>query len=206
MDVFTSSSVIAGQSGSGDDGDLPSLVERVRSGDPSSLERLLARVQSRVRIWAQQFTGDSDAAEDVTQEVLIGLERRVRKFDGASGFSTWLYAVTRNVALSSRRTDQRRLALIERRARTAPDSAAESPNQTDASALATLALRYFDALPRRQRQIFELVDVRGMSPAEAARQLGMEQVTVRGHLFKARRAIRAKMLARHEQLLNEYMS
>lgn len=205
MGVFTSSSVIAGQSGSGDDGDLPSLVERVRSGDPSSLERLLARVRSRVRIWAQKFSDDSDTAEDVTQEVLIGLERRVRKFDGASTFSTWLYAVTRNVALSSRRRDRRRLALIERRARTA-DSAAESPNQADASALAALALRYFDALPRRQRQIFELVDVRGMSPAEAARQLGMEQVTVRGHLFKARRAIRAKMLARHEQLLKEYMS
>jgi RNA polymerase sigma-70 factor (ECF subfamily) len=205
MDVFTSSSVIAGQSGSGDDGDLPSLVERVRSGDPSSLERLLARVRSSVRIWAQKFTGDPDAAEDVTQEVLIGLERRVRKFDGASGFSTWLYAVTRNVALSSRRRDQRRLALVERRVRTG-DSTVESPNQTDASALAALALRYFDALPKRQRQIFELVDVRGMSPAEAARQLGMEQVTVRGHLFKARRAIRTKMLARHEQLLKEYLS
>lgn len=205
MDVFTSSSVIAGQSGSGDDGDLPSLVERVRSGDPSSLERLLARVRSSVRTWAQKFTGDSDTAEDVTQEVLIGLERRVRKFDGASGFSTWLYAVTRNVALSSRRRDQRRLALVERRVR-AGDSTVESANQTDASALAALALRYFDALPKRQRQIFELVDVRGMSPAEVARQLGMEQVTVRGHLFKARRAIRTKMLARHEQLLKEYLS
>lgn len=205
MDVFTSSSVIAGQPGSGDDGDLPSLVDSVRSGDPSSLERLLARVQSRVRTWARRFTGDADTAEDVTQEVLIGLERRVRRFDGASSFSTWLYAVTRNVALSSRRRDERRLALIEQRVR-AGDFATESPNQTDASALAALALRYFDALPKRQRQIFELVDVRGLSPAEVARHLGMEQVTVRGHLFKARRAIRTKMLERHEQLLKEYMS
>lgn len=88
----------------------------------------------------------------------------------------------------------------------AGDAPGESGIDLDTGALAALALRYFDALPRRQRQIFELVDVRGMWPAEVAAQLGMEQVTVRAHLFKARRTIRAKMLEHHEQLLKEYMS
>ena len=43
-----------------------------------------------------------------------------------------------------------------------------------------------------------------MTPAEVARQLGMEQVTVRAHLFKARRAIRTRMLEQHERMLKEY--
>ena len=201
MNVFTHQPVIAGN---GDD-DLPSLVDGVRSGRPASLERLVAHVQDRVRRWAGKFTVDGDEAEDVAQDVLIGLERRVKTYDGASGFSTWLFAVTRNVALSRRRREHRRAMLLEQRGLLAggQDSVARDP---DAAAIATLVLRYFDELPRRQRQIFELADLRGMTPAEIARALGMQQVTVRAHLFKARQTIRGKMLEHHERLLTEYRS
>ena len=203
MDVFTQSSVMVGK---GDDGDLPSLVEGVRSGRPAAVERLVARVQDRVRGWAARFTDDEDTADDVAQEVLIGLERRVSRFRGASQFSTWLFAVTRNVALSQRRRDQRRAMLLERRLEVEGTGQGTVEQDPDAMRLASLVMQYFDALPKRQRTIFEMVDLQGMTPAEVARQLGMEQVTVRAHLFKARRAIRARMLEQHERMLKEYQS
>lgn len=203
MGVFTQSSVIVGN---GDDGDLPSLVDGVRSGRPAALDRLVARVQDRVRGWAGRFTDDADAADDVAQEVLIGLERRVKRFHGASRFSTWLFAVTRNVALSQRRRETRRAMLLERRAAPEVTGIASGESDPDTARLASLVLLYFDALPNRQRSIFEMVDLQGMTPAEVARQLGMEQVTVRAHLFKARRAIRCRMLEHHERLLKEYRS
>jgi len=203
MDVFTQSSVMVGK---GDDGDLPSLVEGARSGRPAAVERLVARVQDRVRTWAARFTDDEDSADDVAQEVLIGLERRVKRFDGASRFSTWLFAVTRNVALSQRRRDQRRAMLLERQFERENVVVSSSEDNPDATRLAGLVIQYYDALPRRQRSIFEMVDLQGMTPAEVARQLGMEQVTVRAHLFKARRAIRARMLEQHERMLKEYQS
>jgi len=198
MDVFTQSSVIAG-----DDGDLPSLVDEVRSGKPAALERLIARVQSRVRTWAVRFTGDEDTADDVAQQVLIGLDRRVKRFDGASRFTTWLFAVTRNAALSERRKSERRTALANEHRSLALEESSRAADP-DAARLAALVVKYFDALPRRQRQIFELADLRGLTPTEIATKLGMEAVTVRGHLFKARRAIRAKLLEHHERLLEEY--
>ena len=198
MDVFTQSSVIGG-----DDGDLPSLVDQVRSGKPAALERLIARVQWRVRTWAARFTDDDDAADDVAQQVLIGLERRVKRFDGASRFTTWLFAVTRNVALTERRRTARRAELVARHHERSLEQADTNENP-DAARLAALVVQYFDELPRRQRQIFELADLRGLPPTEIATTLGMEPVTVRGHLFKARRAIRAKLLEHHERLLEEY--
>ena len=203
MDVFTQSSVMVGK---GDDGDLPSLVEGVRSGRPAAVERLVARVQDRVRGWAARFTDDEDAADDVAQEVLIGLERRVSRFRGASRFSTWLFAVTRNVALSQRSRDRRRAILLERRLELEGVEQETVEQDPDAVQLASLVMRYYDALPKRQRSIFEMVDLQGMTPAEAARQLGMEQVTVRAHLFKARRTIRTRMLEQHERMLKEYRS
>jgi len=201
MDVFTQSSVMVGK---GDDGDLPSLVEGVRSGRPAAVDRLVARVQDRVRGWAARFTDDEDAADDVAQEVLIGLERRVSRFSGASRFSTWLFAVTRNVALSQRRRDQRRAMLLERQLEVGGIEQGTVEQDPDAVRLASLVVQYYDALPKRQRSIFEMVDLQGMTPAEVARQLGMEQVTVRAHLFKARRTIRARMLEQHERMLQEY--
>jgi len=198
MGVLTRTAVI-----SSDDGDLPSLVDGVPTGRPAALDRLVARVHGRVRAWAARFTDDEDAADDVAQEVLIGLERRVRRFDGRSKFSTWLFTVTRNVALSQRRRSERRASLLEQRMF---EQATQAESDPDATLLAELALRYFDALPGRQRLIFELCDVRGQTPAEVARDLGMEQSTVRAHLFKARRAIRAKLIEHHERLLQEYRS
>ncbi|MEO7086407.1 MAG: sigma-70 family RNA polymerase sigma factor [Gemmatimonadaceae bacterium] len=189
-----------------DDDDLPSLVDGVRSGRPASLERLVARVHARVREWAGRFTDDSDAADDVAQDVLIGLERRVRKFRGDSRFSTWLFAVTRNVALSRRRKDQRRASIVGREAAQLTAGDSERPHDLDAAALGELVLRYFDALPTRQREIFEFSDIRGWTPAEIARELRMEPSTVRAHLFKARRTIRARILENHERLLKEYTS
>lgn len=193
-------------SGSPDD-DLPQLVDDVRAGRPAALGRLVTRVHARVRGWAERFTGDADEADDVAQKVLIGLERRVRHFDGASRFSTWLFAVTRNVALSERRRAERRERLLAARPREADASDAMEPSvDPDAVALARLALSYFDTLPKQQRLIFELADIHGLAPAEIARRLGIEQATVRAHLFKARRAIRARLLDEHARLLGEYRS
>ncbi len=189
-----------------DDAEIPALVDDIRAGQPAAFERLVARVRQRVQRWARRYTDDDDSAEDVAQEVLIGLEHRVHQFRGGSRFTTWLFTVTRSVALNHRRREQRRSEL--RVAHDAPpdvldrDAAADS----DRATLAALILRYFDALPPQQRLIFRLVDLEGLEPAEVARQLGMRQVTVRANLFKARRTIRAKMLERHERLLMEYRS
>lgn len=201
--MFTQSTLIVGTN---DDGDLPSLVEGARSGRPAAVGRLVARVQDRVRGWAARFTEDEDAADDVAQEVLIGLERRVRKFSGTSRFSTWLFSVTRNVALSRRRKERHRAFLLERRTVADPPPTETVDADPDAVEIARLALQYFDGLPAKQRMIFESVDLMGMTPAELAKELGMEQVTVRAHLFKARRTIRSKMLEHHERMLKEYRS
>ena len=202
MAVFTHSSVIVGP---GDDGDIPSLVDEVRTGQPAAAERLVARMRARVHAWATRFTDDGDAADDVAQDVLISLERRVRKFRGSSRFSTWLFAVTRNVALSQRRRDDRRAMLLERGG-DAIDRPMHDTADPDAARIAALVLGYYEALPKRQRLIFEMADIRGMQPAEIARELNMQQATVRAHLFKARHTIRERMLEQHARLLKEYTS
>src|SRR5262245_33770785 len=108
MNVFTATNAVSEPR---EDAEIPSLVEGVRAGQPAALERLVNRVQARVLRWARRYTDDEDGAEDVAQEVLIGLERRVHQFQGHSRFTTWLFAVTRSVALNHRRREVRRIGL-----------------------------------------------------------------------------------------------
>jgi DNA-directed RNA polymerase specialized sigma24 family protein len=52
--------------------------------------------------------------------------------------------------------------------------------------------------------VFELADLRGMSADDIARQLGMQPVSVRAALSRARRRIRLRMLEQHPHLLEDY--
>jgi RNA polymerase sigma-70 factor (ECF subfamily) len=88
----------------------------------------------------------------------------------------------------------------------APIEAVETRETFDESTLTSLVLRYFDELPPRQREVFELSDIQGLSAPEVAERLGMKAVTVRANLFKARRTIRQRMLEHHSTLLEEYRS
>ena len=72
MSVFTATNVVGEPR---EEAEIPSLVDGIRAGQPAALERLVARVQARVLRWARRYTDDDDGAQDVAQEVLIGLER-----------------------------------------------------------------------------------------------------------------------------------
>jgi RNA polymerase sigma-70 factor (ECF subfamily) len=61
-------------------------------------------------------------------------------------------------------------------------------------------------LPPRQREVFALADLEEIDPGEIAVRLGMRPVTVRVHLFRARRALRAKLLERWPGVATEAIS
>jgi len=187
-----------------DRSDLTPLIRGAQGGDRGAFGRLASAIQNKVRGWAENFTQDADDADDVTQDVLILVHRRLPQFEGKSRFSTWLYTITRNVALDRRRRTHRR----ERRLETmdAPPDSTEIRDAFDETTLTSLVLKYFDELPARQREVFELSDIQGLSAPEVAERLGMKAVTVRANLFKARRTIRQRMLEHHSTLLEEYRS
>lgn len=187
-----------------DPSDLPSLIDEVLDGNRGAFGRLAERIERTVHRWAESFTGDGDDADDVTQDVLILVQRRLPQFEGKSRFSTWLFRITRNVALDRRRRETRRNRRLEEMPRS--PASMSTRDDFDDLKLAQLVLHYFDELPARQREVFELADIQGLTAPEIGVRLGMKPVTVRANLFKARRTIRQRMLAHHSKLLEEYRS
>ena len=91
------------------------LLDRCRHDDePAAAERaretLFRRYHPKVAAWCLRFCGDRDAAADLAQEVLLRVHQRLDSFRGESRFSTWLYTVTRRVAINRGEADSRRRA------------------------------------------------------------------------------------------------
>jgi RNA polymerase sigma-70 factor (ECF subfamily) len=193
--------------GPGDDSELTTLVARAREGNAAAFDELARRVRGRVRQWARRVVDDHDDAEDVAQLVLVRLHERLHEFEGRSQFGSWLYRITRNVALERQRGHIRRTSLLKREVAAVSDiNAAPDHEITDAGAIRQLIAKHFESLPPRQREVFELVDLRGIPAPDVARQLGIDASTVRVLLLRARRTIRTKMLAQHPHLLEDYRS
>jgi RNA polymerase sigma-70 factor, ECF subfamily len=181
------------------------LVRRAQAGDSAAREELLTRCHGTIRRWARVLTDDRDEAEDVAQEVLIRVALRLDRYAGRSRFTTWLYQVTRNTALSLRRRVVRRLRLVGDLTAGAEHHQPDDPqSQAEASHLRGVVTKLFQELPLRQREVFYLVDIEGHDAVEIAPRLGLRPVTVRAHLFRARRALRGKILARHPEIAAEY--
>ncbi len=180
------------------------LAARAREGDRAALEALAARCRPLVYRWALVRSGDRDEAEDVAQTVLLRLVARLGGFRGEARFTTWLYQVTRSVVAEFARRQSRRRRLAEAQAREQePGASPLEHNALDSGALARLVRAEFDRLPPRQREVLDLVDLQGHSAAEASRMLGIEPATARVHLLRARRAVRAAVLATQPALVED---
>ncbi len=176
------------------------LASLASSGDDSAFTTLVTRFHPAVfRCWALMFASDPDEAEDITQEVFVRTYRQLDQYRSDGPLDAWLYRMTRRAATQMRRTRKRRGRLaLSPAAQPLRDVYTTDPGgRVDRERAATLIRELFATLPRRQREIFDLVDLQGFSPAEAADRTGMKPVSVRANLFKARKAIRERLLATH---------
>ncbi len=189
------------------------LIRRAQRGEPEAFDELIRQKYRLIHRWALVKTGDADDAEDVTQRVLIQLFKKLGTFRGRSSFNAWLYRITSNAAGElHRRKGARERAVAKWEEKRGDQSAPLSEAGLDHRVLARIAgseavavaRTFFSELPERQREAFDLVELQGYTAAEAAEMLGMSTSTVRVHLLRARRTLRAKIIERHPALAEDY--
>jgi RNA polymerase sigma-70 factor (ECF subfamily) len=185
---------------------VQALVRGAQTGDEEAFERLVRRYYDQIHRWALARTGDPDDADDVVQEALVRLHRHLPSFDGRSQFTTWLYQVTRSAAGDLHRKRSRRQRLADKAVSLAGPAAVDprEVETTDERQAAGLVKTFLQELSERQREIFDLCDLQGYGAAEVSAMLEMEPVTVRSHLFRARKAIRKRILEHHPELVEGY--
>jgi RNA polymerase sigma-70 factor, ECF subfamily len=186
------------------------LVRNAQTGDRQAFERLIRLNFRRIHRWTLVGTGDPDDADDVTQRVLILVHRKLRSFRGDASFESWLYRITSNaVGELFRKRKSRGRAMDRYEASGVKAEMAEAIEKGPAERIAAtqaaaLVRTFFEGLPTKQREVFDLVELQGLKAAEVAELLGLEASTVRVHLLRARRTIRSKVLEQHPEFAEEY--
>ena len=175
------------------------VVRRARDGDSVSFAQLVELYQPQVFRWALGLVRSRDDAEDVTQDVFVIAWRKLSTFRGDGNIDSWLYRITRRLAIRARRRSVRsRLLGVLPRNRPSREVYTTDPGgRVDQARLLALVDTAAKALPARQREVFELCDLQGLAPQEAAALIGMKAVTARANLFKARTALRRAILCTH---------
>ena len=163
------------------------LVQDAQSGDLVAFERLYRDNERRVFALCMRLSSNPALAEELTQEVFIRAWRKLGSFRGQSAFSSWLYPLTVNVALTERRSRRRRLARIVPTEDGATPEAAAPPLTPEASFDLEKGMA---ALPPGARNVFVLHDVEGRTHDEIATLLGIASGTSKAQLHRARKLLR----------------
>jgi RNA polymerase sigma-70 factor (ECF subfamily) len=89
--------------------DEHALLERLRSGDESAFEALVAVHDGALRRVARSFVRTDAAADDVVQETWLGVLRGLQAFEGRSSLRTWIFKILVNTARTRAARDARSL-------------------------------------------------------------------------------------------------
>jgi RNA polymerase sigma-70 factor (ECF subfamily) len=157
-------------------------VRAARDGDPAALGVLYDAFGAGLFRLAYRITGTREDAEDVVQDVFVGLPEALGHYVERGNLSGWLKRVTARVALMRLRASKRRREV----ALEGFDTATDPPHPTDRMAL----LAAVNALPDALRAVLVLKEVEGYSHAEISELLGISTVTSRVRLNRAMKRLR----------------
>ncbi len=161
------------------------FLDRARSGEPSAIAQLYERYGDTVYRIGYRLTGSPVDAEDVLQDVFLGLSRALQTYAGRGSLEGWIKRV-------AARTTLMKLRLRKRKAEVAlehlPPGPAEGSGMspTDRMELEDAV----DSLPGALRTVFVLRDVEGYTHGEIGEMLGIGIGASRVRLHRARRILR----------------
>ena len=186
------------------------LIARLQAGDESAVQELAERYTPRIYQLALRHMKNREDAEEVTQDVLIKVYRKVGSFRGDSALSSWIYRITFNTAMSrlrngrlARAADNERervesAAMADDHAR-APRQPADWSHMPDEELLrAQLRHAVTEAiadLPEIYRAPVVLRDIQGLSTEEASSRLHLKDQTLKSRLHRGRLMLRERLRA-----------
>jgi RNA polymerase sigma-70 factor, ECF subfamily len=183
------------------------LLSRLQSGDEQALNDLADAYRTKIYQLAFRYLRNKEDAEEITQDVLFKVYRKVGEFRGDAALSSWIYRITFNAAMSRLRTARYQRAQDEQRETSSiegePLGASPRSDVADYSDMADerllrsqLRQRVYSAilaLPAIYRAPVMLRDIHGMSTEEASAMLRVKDQTLKSRLHRGRLILRKQL-------------
>jgi RNA polymerase sigma-70 factor (ECF subfamily) len=180
------------------------LIRKVATGDRAAFKQLFDSHSARVHNLLLRLVGNRDDADELTQDVFLSLWKHAESLRGESKLSTWLYRVAVNKAINFKKRSGlffqiRQLfslegddeSIIDR----LPAAPADSPDRQFEIKEAQIQLAdLLGTLPHRQREVYLLHKLEGLSYNEIAEELHVTLGTIESLMHRAKENLQKVML------------
>src|SRR5438876_9834280 len=182
------------------------LLEGTLAGDEDAFAELVSRYRNQITSYIYRMTNDYDGAVDLAQETFVRVFRAAERYQTSHAFSTYIYRIATNLAISElRKRKRRKLVSLTGFFQSNDGSEAREFNPSDGQPLQDVVLvgeerraavqRAIRTLPEKYRAPLILRDVEGRSYDEISRLLRLSEGTVQSRISRARGFLREKMSA-----------
>lgn len=185
------------------DESLVQLIAEFRSEEALAL--ILNRYRERIYRTALKVTNNHNDAEDVVQEVSLTIYRKAHSFRTDSKFSTWLYRLVTNEAISRLRKIKRERTVSlddfmprfeddgHHAERPVVDWSQEVEKKVAEKEIQTIIEKAMQQLSPIDRTVVVLSEIEELTNPEIGKVLGLSVLAVKGRLHRARMFLRAKL-------------
>jgi RNA polymerase sigma-70 factor (ECF subfamily) len=172
------------------------LIEECRSGNFNNFRKLVELTSPFAYSVAFRMLGDEDSARDIVQETLVTIWQKLSKIKTAEVYKTWIYRIVVNKCYDEMRklkrnpefiADDNTWALIANKVSEGPSALLENSEMAQVINLLT------QKLSSKQKAVFVLSGLEGMSNEEISQITGMSKSTVKANLYHARKCISEKI-------------
>ena len=176
------------------------LIERCRAGDEAAWKELVEATYRDVYSLCLRILRDPDDAVEATQDAYLKAWRGLKGFRGDAQFSTWLYRVASNAAISKLRSRKRRR---DREVGEEAFEVLEAPGGTEDRASVLIDIQRLEGalrvLPEHYRAAIVLRDVYGMSIGEVAERLGISETATKVRVHRGRKKLKEMVYGSGEE-------
>ena len=180
------------------------LVRDLQNGNLDAYDKLAEIYQKKIYGLSFNLTRNQMDAQDVTQEVLLTLFRKINMFQGKSAFSSWVYRIAVNASYMKLRSKKKEPNVSIDELMPSFNSAGfqqekiQDWSENTESLLFTKETRdvinkAVDLLPEKEKVVFLLRDVEGLSSEKAGEILDLTVPAVKSRLHRARLFLRKKL-------------
>ncbi|HEY5749900.1 MAG TPA: RNA polymerase sigma factor [Chryseolinea sp.] len=144
--------------------------------------------------FALRFLGNEEEAKDVVQEVFIRVWNGREQMNEVQNWEAWCMRITKNLSLDRIRTLARKQTHPLETGYDVRQETLSPHESTEIQESMSRVNQFIAALPEKQRQVIHLRDVEGYSYNEICEILELDMNQVKVNLFRARNAVREKLM------------
>jgi RNA polymerase sigma factor (sigma-70 family) len=166
-------------------------IKQVLSGNINAFSHIVDRHKNRAFNLAYRICGNHEDAEEVAQDAFMKAYHSLKSFRMKSSFTTWLYRIVYNTAISFVRAKKKGILSIEDFPADATDFIGDNPHEEEAekefrSSLINFALQ---KISDEERGLITLFYYDEMSSEEISDITGISRANIKVRLFRARKKI-----------------